>query len=56
MKKIAKELLILSTIGALIAAVVSVSRMQPALGGEFCLPILLPLIWLWICQICDDLN
>ena len=54
--KIKEEMLILSAVGALIAAIVSAARAQPALGGEFCLPILLPFAWLWFCQIRDDLQ
>jgi hypothetical protein len=56
MKKRTKEMLILSAIGMLIAAIVSAARAQPAFGGEYALPILLPLVWLWICQIRDDLQ
>lgn len=46
----------LSAVGALIAAIVSATRAQPAFGGEYALPILLPFVWLWICQIRSDLN
>jgi hypothetical protein len=56
MKKRTKEMLILSAIGVIIAAIVSATRAQPAFGGEFCLPILLPFAWLWFCQIHDDLQ